>query len=401
MSGGRTDKIMRKMKTNIQYLLLSILAICGMLASCTEETPLNHASGNSSSGKVILSYSVSNPVQSRAEDEGWQDFNENKVTRLDLFIFPTGNDRNVIYYNETFDNNNDPQTGVYTTWNIPRTSISPDMLETGDEVYLIANYDFTSPSSITSKSDLDITLRDLDCDAKQYDFVMTGQAIVNKSSTSNDVTIQVDLIRVAAKICLSFASQTDWNEVSYRFVHYAQTSALLEENETEHVASQTLSISPSEDGLTEVNTQTTENLYTDDGTQKLVLYSYANDWYKKGGGYENPDVNGGTQMGDDQIYQQEPIDEAKQTYILLRAPYNNDYYYYKVPVNFRLPENNDDVNINPDAYKHLYRLLRNYIYDITVTIDREGGPESEPVTPKLYYQVLPFEEETINIPAFE
>lgn len=390
------------MKTNIQYLLVSMLAICGMLASCTEETPLNNASSNSSSGKVILSYSVSNPVQSRAEDEGWTNFNENKVTRLDLFIFPTGNDRDVIYYNETFDNNNDPQTGAYTTWNIPRTSISPDMLETGDEVYLIANYDFTSPSSIASKSDLDITLMNLDCDAKQDDFVMTGKAIVNKSSTSNDVTIQVDLIRVAAKICLSFASQTEWNEVSYRFVHYAQTSALLEENETEHVASQTLSVSPSEDGLTEVNTQTTQNLYTDEGKQKLVLYSYANDWYKKGGGYKNPDVNGGTQMGDDQIYQQEPIDEVKQTYILLRAPYNNDYYYYKVPVNFRLPENNDDVNIDPDDYKHLYRLQRNYIYDITVTIDREGGPESKPVpVDNLEVVVVPWEEKEIEVPAFE
>ena len=390
------------MKTNIQYLLVSMLAICGMLASCTEETPLNNASGNSSSGKVILSYSVSNPVQSRAEDEGWENFNENKVARLDLFIFPTGNDRDVIYYNETFNNNNDPQTGAYTTWNIPRTLISPDMLETGDEVYLIANYDFTSPSSIASKSDLDITLMNLDCDAKQDDFVMTGKAIVNKSSTSNDVTIQVDLIRVAAKICLSFASQTDWNEVSYRFVHYAQTSALLEENETEYIASQTLSVSPSEDGLTEVNTQTTQNLYTDEGKQKLVLYSYANDWYKKGEGYENPDVNGGTDMSDDQIYQQEPIDEAKQTYILLRAPYNNDYYYYKVPVNFRLPENNDDVNINPDAYKHLYRLQRNYIYDITVTIDREGGPESKPVILQtLNYHVAQWGNETINVPTFD
>ena len=387
------------MKTNIQYLLVSMLAICGMLTSCTGETPLNNASGNSSSGKVILSYSVSNPAQSRAEDAGWTNFNENKVTRLDLFIFPADNGK-VIYYNETFEDNHDAQTGEYTTWNIPRTSISPDMLETGDEVYLIANYDFTSPSSIANKSDLDITLRDLDCDAKQDDFVMTGKAIVNKSNTSNDVTIQVDLIRVAAKICLSFASQTEWNEVSYRFVHYAQTSALLEENETEHVASQTLSISPSEDGLTEVNTQT-QNLYTDEGKQKLVLYSYANDWYKKGESYPNPDVNGGTPMDDDQIYQQEPIDETKQTYILLCAPYNNDYYYYKVPVNFRLPENNDDVNIDPDDYKHLYRLQRNYIYDITVTIDRAGGSESEPVTPKLYYQVMPFEEETIDIPAFE
>lgn len=391
------------MKTNIQYLLLSILAICGMLASCTEETPLNNASSNSSSGKVILSYSVSNPVQSRADtDEGWTNFNENKVTRLDLFIFPADNGK-VIYYDETFDENHDAQTGEYTTWNIPRTLISPDMLETGDEVYLIANYDFTSPSSITSKSDLDITLMNLDCDAKQDDFVMTGKAIVNKSSTSNDVTIQVDLIRVAAKICLSFASQTEWNEVSYRFVHYAQTSALLEENETEHVASQVLSISPSEDGLTEVNTQTTQNLYTDEGKQKLVLYSYANDWYKPNPNTEpNPDINGGTVVDGDQIYTEAPIDPDKQTYILLKAPFNGKDWYYKVPVNYQLPDDNDGVNIKPEDYRHLYRLQRNYIYDITVTIDREGGPESEPVpVDNLEVVVVPWEEKEIEVPAFE
>lgn len=390
------------MKTNIQYLLLSILAICGMLTSCTEETPLNSASDNSSSGKVLLSYSVGNPIQSRAEtDEGWKDFNENKVSRLDLFIFPTDGG-NVIYYGETFDDNHDAQTGEYTTWNIPRTSISPDMLESGDEVYLIANYDFMSPYSIVSKSDLDITLSDLDCNAKQDDFVMTGKAIVAKSSTSNDVTIQVDLIRVAAKICLSFASETDWNEVSYRFIHYAPTSALLEENDETYMQSQRLQTFPSEDELTEVNTETTENLYNDEGKQKLVLYSYVNDWYKKGNGYNNPDVNGGTNMDDDQIYQQEPIDEDKQTYILLRAPYNNNYYYYKVPVNFRLPENNDDVDIDPEDYKHLYRLQRNYIYDITVTIDRAGGPERKPVTVQNFeILVKPWTEKEIIVPPFE
>ena len=392
---------MRKMKTNIRYILLSILAICGMLTSCTEETPLSNSSDNPSSGKVILSYSVNNQVQSRAEtDEGWKDFNENKVTRLDLFIFPADN-RNVIYYHETFKDNHDAQTGGYTTWDIPRTSISPDMLETGDEVYLIANYNFTSPSSIISKSDLNITLNGLDCDAKQDDFVMTGKAIVNKSNTSNDVTIQVDLIRVTAKVCLSFASPTDWNDVSYRFVHYAPTSALLEENETEHLKSQILSTSPSEEGLTEVNTQTTENLYTDEGKQKLVLYSYANDWYKPNPNTEeNPDINGGTIVDGDQIYMEAPIDPDKQTYILLKAPFNGKDWYYKVPVNYQLPEDNDAIT--PDeSYKDLYRLQRNYIYDITVTIDREGGSEKKPVETDFTIVVEPWEEKYINVPAFE
>ena len=66
-----------------------------------------------------------------------------------------------------------------------------------------------------------------------------------------------------------------------------------------------------------------------------------------------------------------------------------------------MPEKNDDINITFEDYKDLYRIQRNHIYDITVTIDREGGTVSKPVTPKLYYQVLSFDEETIDIPKFQ
>lgn len=396
---------MRKMKTNIQYLLLSILAICGMFSSCTEETPLSNASDNPSSGRVLLSYSVGKSIQSRADtDAGWTDFYENKVTWLDLYIFRNNGElfrhipnTSIVYDDADETYNNETET-LADDWEIE--GLDPEDINDNDQIYLIANCD--AAANIETLSGLqDEVLNGLVCNAKQDKFVMVGAGDdVTIASEGNDIIISVNLVRVAAKICLSFASTTNWTDVSYRFVHHATTSALLKESEANHLATQTLSTSPSEDGLTEITDQT-ENLYNDEGTQKLVLYSYANDWYKKGEGYENPDVNGGTHMDDDQIYQQEPIDETKQTYILLRAPYNNNYYYYKVPVNFRLPDNNDDVNIDPEDYKHLYRLQRNYIYDITVTIDREGGPESEPVTPKLYYQAMPFEEEKIDIPAFE
>lgn len=407
---------MRKMKTNIQYLLLSMLMICGMLASCTEETPLNSTSGNSGSGKVILSYSVSNSVQSRADtDAGWSDFdfNENKVTRLDLYISRNNGEyfRHIpntsIVYDDADETYNNVTETTADDWEIE--GLDPEDINDNDQIYLIANCD--AAANIETLSGLqNEVLNGLVCNAKQDKFVMVGagdDVTITPEENGNDVIISVNLVRVAAKICLSFASNTSWTDVSYRFVHHATTSALLKESETNHLATQTLSTSPSEDGLTEITDQT-ENLYNDEGTQKLVLYSYTNDWYKEGERYKNPDVNGGTNMDDDQIYKQEPIDETKQTYILLRAPYNANYYYYKVPVNYRLPINNDEVfdteeewEAFKESYRHLYQLQRNYIYDITVTIDREGGTETKPVTPKLYYQVIPFDEETIDIPAFE
>ena len=60
---------------------------------------------------------------------------------------------------------------------------------------------------------------------------------------------------------------------------------------------------------------------------KAVFYSYANSWIDKN---KNPKV-------------EEPIDVSKQTYILLKAKFNNKDYFYKVPVNKRLYESNDEA----------------------------------------------------------
>ena len=111
-------------------------------------------------------------------------------------------------------------------------------------------------------------------------------------------------------------------------------------------------------------------------------------------------------FSDEDIYAiDDLIDEEKQTYILLEAPYGEGRYYYKVPVNFAISKDNDKVEFSKEDIENLrngyYRMLRNHIYDITVTIDREGGTVSKPVTPKLYYQVLSFDEETIDIPKFQ
>ena len=401
------------MKTNIQYLLLSILAICGMLTSCTEETPLSNASDNSSPGRVLLSYSVGKSIQSRADtDAGWTDFYENKVTRLDLYIFRNNGElfRHIpntsIEYDDADETYNNVTKTTADDWEIE--GLDPEDINGNDQIYLIANCD--AAANIETLSGLrEEVLEGLVCNAKQDKFVMVGAGDdVTIASEGNDIIISVNLVRVAAKICLSFAGTTNWTDVSYRFVYHATTSALLKESEANHLTTQTLSTSPSEDGLTEITDQT-ENLYNDEDTQKLVLYSYANDWYKEGERYKNPDVNGGTNMDDDQIYKQEPIDEAKQTYILLRAPYNNNYYYYKVPVNYRLPINNDEVfdteeewEAFKESYRHLYQLQRNYIYDITVTIDREGGSERKPIeVQNLEILVKPWTEKEITVPAFE
>lgn len=394
------------MKTYIRYLLISLPAICGLFSSCTEETQFN-TSDYTGQGRVILSYSVGNQSQSRATTEteaGWDgEWNENKVTRLDLFIFRGNGNQLVthltntdISYNDADETYSNVTETLADDWVID--DLSPNDIQAGDQIYLIANNE--SVGDINTLAGLqEAFLDELTCNAKQNSFVMVGSGDdVTITRSGNDVTISVDLIRVAAKIRLSFTN-TSLTDVSYRFVNYASTSALLEESEATYLASQTLSVFPLGDGLQAI-TLNDENLYIDNSTQKLVLYSYANDWYEEGEDYTNEDVNNET-MSDDQIYKEEPINEEKQTYILLRAPYDGKYYYYKVPVNYRLPENNDAVDIDKDSYKHLYRLQRNYIYDITVSIDRPGGPEYEPIELPLNILVVPWGEKDITIPAFK
>lgn len=80
----------------------------------------------------------------------------------------------------------------------------------------------------------------------------------------------------------------------------------------------------------------------------------------------------------------------RQTYILLRAPFDGVDYYYKVPINKTIYDYNDKASFTDDELEEIYdiyRMKRNSIYDITVTIDREGGSISSPATPTFYVRI--------------
>ena len=386
------------MKINALHILFALLSAVGMLLSaCTEDTSFVQ-SDEDEAGRVILSYSVTGNTLSRASEPGWNDgWNENEVDRLDLFIFR--GEEFIDHYGENLQvtaNQYDNEETNYHDWSIPASELSPNDIQSGDNVYLIANCstvmlngESKNLAEITSLTDLQAaSIGTLSCNKKQENFVMTGTTVVGEK-VGNDVEIKVDLLRAAAKIRLSFsdASQSDWSDgIAYRLVQYTQSSALLQESDETYLSTVQLSTYPLKNADEElVNTSTTETYYATDG--QLVLYSYVNNWY---------------QTAEDELVGEIPINEEKQTYIILYAPYGDDgkKYYYKVPVNYQLPEDNDDIN--PDeSYKDLYRLQRNYLYDITVTIDRKGGSEKEPVVTDFTIVVEPWDEKYIDVPAFE
>ena len=416
--------IMHNRKPYIHPLQLVFVILCGILVSCSKGmTP----SWNDGKNCVVLSVAVNGNLQTRAPEKGWDDgWNENLVKTLDLFIFDKIGLKGP-FHHEPANNYTDPQDNTYyQDWIIPRDELAPEDITVDSRIYLIANAPESLLTGITTEDGLkDIELKELICNGKQDAFVMTGTGSGaddnNSEVTDKDdvtvkkaggvTTISVDLNRVASKIRMKingYDSMDEWKKISYRFVHYAEGSALLESQDETYRESVNfkLSISPSETDLHTIDGSENNNIYDNSA---LVLYSYPNDWYKPGGDYTNDDVRdeegNGTDMDDDRLYQQEPIDEEKQTYILLRAPYpadSDNYYFYKVPVNFRLPENSDDVNIKPEDYRHLYRLQRNHLYDITVTIDREGGTEDKPVVlENLEYDVQDYDKIEVEVPSFD
>lgn len=382
------------MKTNLTYYLVSLLTVTGMLTACTENSTLPPSSQEKEEGRVILSYTVdgSSIVATRAPEEdeaGNQGRNENLVKELDLFIFPTDNSKpiHVSATDVEYTDYNDPQDKTtYKAWD---TGLSPDDIQDGDQVYLLANC-HDAVANVTTLDQLKAaTVTDLTCYDKQDQFVMDGKVTVAASMRNDkDLHIQIDLKRAAAKVRLHFASSTDWAQVSYRFCHYANTATVLEQEETEeytYVNDLVLTDDP-----TEENQLTPATAITENGTQCLVLYTYPNNWYSGNG---NPE--------DDHLNVAPPINSDRETRILLRAPFDGKLYYYDIPVNFRLPLENDATEIKFEDYKDLYRIQRNHIYDITVTIDRAGGSESEPVIlPSINYYVVEWNEEEIKVPSF-
>ena len=349
------------MNKNKVHNLFCLWALILTLVACTEENTVIHPNDGKEKC-VTLSFSVGNADISRAPEAGWSTWNENKIEKVNMFIFHEDGTC-VPFSGSATDLQGSSDTGDYT-WQ--PAELTRDNIQVGDEIYVIANCNASELESVNSIDDLKkLSITGLQTPGKQDAFLMDGYKKIADGDLSGN-QIAIDLKRAAAKIRLTFNSdsQADWkNTIGYSFRQYATKSTVLDLGEESYLEDPSLATYPEDDGKGNVHTVTANDLYTDNNDKTyLVLYSYANDWF------------------DDQkdVHEEEPINNEKQTYIMLKAPYEGKEYYYKIPVNYRLPDFNDDIEIDPEKYKHLYRLQRNYIYDITVSIDHAGGTYLEP-----------------------
>lgn len=348
------------MKAISKYFAMCAIALLGLAnTSCMSDdmdgTP-------SCDYDVVLEYKVGgSATETRAAvtragettEDGSEDLNENKIDRLDLFVFDaTGKLVKSL-----------PLTDA-SVQGSPTTDFKHKKLEsnqlkrseiTGNTLYLVANLD--NISGITTLDGLKAATINkaatFNPKAKQTSFVMDAQ-MESSQTVNGTLHIKFQLKRALAKIRLNVQNDKGNavapTEYACQLMHYAADGAILAAGTSTNNALNTEAAASS---------KVTVPAVTQDN--KAVFYSYANSWI---------DISKDPKA-------EEPIDVSKQTYILLKAKYNGKDYFYKVPVNKRLYESNDAATTDWTQYEPLYRLDRNTIYDVTAKVDREGGDTPE------------------------
>lgn len=348
------------MKAISKYFAMCAIALLGLAnTSCMSDdmdgTP-------SCDYDVVLEYKVGGSATetraavTRAETEvGNEDLNENLINRLDLFVFDAAGK-----LVKSLPLTDTSVQGSPTT-EYKHKKLESDQLKrseiTGNTLYLVANLD--NISGISTLDELKAATINkaatFNHKAKQTSFVMDAKMEETKQIVNGTIHIQFQLKRALAKIRLNVQDDKGNavlpKDYACQLIHYAADGSILAEGTSTNNALNTEAAASS---------KVTAPVVTQDN--KAVFYSYANSWIDK----TNKDPKA-----------EEPIDVTKQTYILLKAKYNGKDYFYKVPVNKRLYEDNDAATTDWSQYEPLYRLDRNTIYDVTAKVDREGGDTPE------------------------
>lgn len=362
------------MKAISKYFAMCAIALLGLAnTSCMSDdmdgTP-------SCDYDVVLEYKVGGSatetraaVTRAAVEDGSEDLNENKIERLDLFVFNAAG-KLVKSLPLTDASVQGSPTTEYKHKKLESKQLKRSEI-TGNTLYLVANLE--NISGITTLDQLKAATINkaatFNPKAKQTSFVMDAKMEETKQIVNGMIHIQFQLKRALAKIRLNVKDASGNTvaptEYACQLIHYAADGSILAEGTSTSNALNTDAAANSKVTVPEAKQG-----------DKAVFYSYANSWIDK----------------DKKPYEEEPIDVNKQTYILLKAKYNGKDYFYKVPVNKRLFEGNDAATIDWTKFEPLYRLDRNTIYDVTAKVDREGGDTPEhPTELKVLPTVLPWE----------
>ena len=369
--------------------LFATLFLC--CTACTDENSLLPAPTDN--GQVRIVYKVAGAPDTRVEvtkEPGWNgDWNENKITRIDLFVFDKND--NSLHEHIPFPLSVDDAQSEQT---LETDRLTYSEVKSGNYIYyMVANCSQLETATITSLFDLqkEMITPGLVCNDEQETFVMDAKITETplENEATKTITLSFDLVRAASKIRLSVQDKEE-NDIieqcSFKLINYVSTgTSVLAESEAwgEEANQQRESMTTSENWNNTLQ-------YTEEGARKAVFYSYPNDWFdetllNEDGTFTEPDIYAKDDL----------IDENKQTYILLTYDGNE----FKVPVNFSIADYNDKPSFTKEEIEKLrndyYRMQRNYIYNVTVTVDIDT---KKVVTWEIL--VVPWNEIDIEVPPF-
>lgn len=405
-----------------------------MIVSCTDRNDIPDVS-DIGLETIHFQYVTGTYTGSRAnpnhycwQDDGW---NENTINSLDLFIVKD----NIItaYWHEKRDQPFSTDCGIENTHKFLTVDQSLPELSTfkiadSDNIYLIANQDFSETSPIGKpvtevlKSALAISH-----DKKQNNFVMTGNVqIPYDMKGSTNYNINIPLERIAAKIritlCNTDGTLISPDNYSIRLCRYVTSADIIKDNSIENQLdkwekelTEGIKFTPSSLSSVPCADNATWNIEEDlNGDQPqvydngCVFYTYPTDWYNYNTisrcksadkklsdgtfhGVRHHNNNTETHIEISKYNDTEPIESGRQVFAIVQATFKDKKYYYKVPVNRRFYSKNDAICFSIDELRNeilpLYRADRNHFYDIVALIDRPGAGTPEEAMTNPYFTV--------------
>ncbi|MDE6268092.1 MAG: hypothetical protein K2M04_03315 [Muribaculaceae bacterium] len=407
---------------NIKYLIYIVLSLALLASSCSDSPISGDPDDVDNISGLAISYVTDyyGAGLSRTPSEEtlcWSDWNEKIVTDLDFYLLDA--DGKITFRYNT--NEETDECGVpHTILEFKEDGTSPigltfEMLNEASRIAIVANYPVTG-EVIGSRFD-DVyaqILTGLIPDKMQDYFVMAGYFDL-PDQISRYTNIMIPIRRIAAKIRLTlknpdgtYVPAQNFTSILCRYVTTARIPAepLMPEFLSSAVASP-IAIYPAAQAEPEGPCAGADWQYPDDliDAHDLVrdgghvYYSYPADWidYTKvtnscirtgNTGHNDSDHNNGLRYEITDLDDTPPILAEREVFLIIKAAYMGKQYFYKVPVNYRVSDINDQQCFSRDDLTGnvfaLYRLQRNHFYDIVALIDREGAPTPQQAIDPLF-----------------
>ncbi|WP_329904193.1 fimbrial protein [Porphyromonas pogonae] len=311
----------------------------------------------------------------RATEPGnkYSSLNEDKIENIDVFFFNTDGTLNWHVEPQFLKKTGESRSAVITAI-VSRDKIS-QIEGKSLRLVIVANHTISIPQSIDYNGLKSLVQESVELntpDIAQMKFLMDGEVdtstITWGDSYKYTIPNNIMLRRAAAKVRLrvknfNVKSRQNGVEVTYnivgdpevKLVHYASKTSLLQtalynmqSSDWKTDAYRPMKMIAFHDKINDTDKNSTTNLFY---STSVPFYAYENDWTN------NPE---------------------SETYLLLKINLSSGGlspkpYYYRIPINYRFPM----PDMSKEEQAGLYRLQRNYLYDIVCTVNILGGEDEE------------------------